>query len=588
MAAVGGYTSVLELKPEEAGFNRANALLKELYSNLKMVHDLAGNLGNMKLTIKFDNGQTSEVNRIAQEERKKQSEQNKILREKEREFKLHGGGVLNTYPKPVILDTDKEKAKFEKDSNKELKEFASMLKWTIGVLATFKAALELGKAVSQNASTQSSVLNQSDLFGIDPNKMLSLRRVSQIYSTNHNQESLNETLNKLFEFKTNPGLRGQLDSGLALDLSQGLGVSITSEMFDKESMESILMRVFKGYAQKQKSHDRGTRDRANLALKTLTGDSGLDLGLMLSSQGLDLQGAVNQQSGNVNPTTVGQRQVSIEIGKTLADFTTITDEFLSQLGNNLLPGLKHMNEFLESHRKDIAGITDALAKSIAFIFDLVTLNWGDAMKIAMPDRSAEDLDKASKAFGLSGFDQAKRFRDLGILSNGPYDTNGSQQLMDFTGKILSGKITQDQLKAYETEAKKREKLKGISDAVGSEFNPLDKEFSERILAEKLSGMYKSRNMPIDELKDLLNNDRGLQALGKLGPSQKGAFDSKLMSDILGFIKGVEGREGKVDIYIHMPDGSIQKQRISMQKSQSMLRDNNVAESYEMTGSGISA
>ncbi len=583
MAAVGGYTSVLELKPEASGFNQANRLLKELYENLKNIKDIAGSLGNMKLTVKLDNGESSQQNQVLQEEKRKRAEENKALREAEKHFRTNGG-TLNVPGRAQVMDTDKEKAKYEreqaKESNKQLKEFSSMLKWTVGVLATFKAALEIGKAISQNATVQSGVLNQSDKYGMDPMAMLTLRRVSTMYNPNHESTGFDNALQSLFNFKTDPGLKGQLDTGLALTMSQGLGTEITSGMFDKESMQSILFRVFKGYSERMKSTDRGVKDRANSALATLTGQSGADIGMMLASQGISLEQAFRGQAGNVTNTTGSQREVSIEIGELSANFQQVWDDFMSKMGRNLLDPMKKINAWLETNRGVIENFTSFLANVFTLNFEGIKVNMEQNQKNTK--KYEEDLALKS---GFSSVEQYNKMKSLGVINAYPNKYDGGLVITDNKGKVSSS-VTPDQLKALEQEASKRDRLKNISALLGGNFNTGDISGSENDLASKLGVLYKTGKLNVPGLEKALGDDQGLQAAGKMGRTSD--YESLLKRDILQFIQALENKEGKVEIIIRSPDGTVQKQKISLQKSQSMMRDNNVAENYEMTGSGISA
>jgi hypothetical protein len=581
MAAVGGYTSVLELKPEASGFNQANKLLKELYDNLKNIKDIAGSLNNMKLTVKLDDGQSSQANHAMQEEKRKRAEENRLLREWEKKVRT-SGGTLSTPGRADVMDTDKEKAKYDKakEANNLLKDFSTMLKWTIGVLSTFKAALELGKAISNNATVQSGVLNQADKYGMDPMAMLTLRRISTIYNPNHESTGFDNALQNLFNFKTDPGLKGQLDTGLALTMSQGLGTEITSGMFDKESMQSILFRVFKGYSEKMKNGTRGDKDRANSALATLTGQSGADIGLMLSSQGKSLEQAFRDQAGNITNTTGSQREVSIEIGESIANFQQIWDSFMSKLGKNLLEPLKKVNDWLEANRGTIENFTSFLANVFSLNFEGIQGNLKSADKVWEKDRQ----DRISKS-GIS-LEQYNKFQSLGLLSDtrNPF-TNDIVFINNLKG-YSQDKFNKDDLKELEKESAKRDRLKNISNLFGGTFNPSDINRTESDISSKLGNLYKSGKLNIPDLEKILNSDQGLQYSKNAG--RTGDFESYLKRDILQFIQELESKEGKVEIIIRMPDGSTQKQKISLQKSQSMMRDNDVAGNYEMTGSGVSA
>lgn len=578
MAAVGGYTSVLELKPEEAGFNRANSLLKELYNNLKMVHDLAGNLGNMKLIVKFDNGQSSELNRIAQEERRKQSEQNKILKEKEREFKLHGGGVLNTYPKPKILDTDIERSKNEKESNKQLKDFASTLKWTIGVLFSFKSALALIQSVTENSNKQSSIVTQSMKYNTDPMAIQTLRRISQIYNKG-DETGFNTILQKLFQFKYEPGLRGKLDTDTARDISNGLGTTINSEMFDKEPVMDIMFRIFKGYSEKQKSSDAGVRSRATLALESLFGDSGM--ALSLSSKGIDLQSAYNKNYGLSNDTTTGAMDVSIESGRAMANFGTIWDKFMTQIGTSLLDPLKRVNDWLESNRTRISGITQGISDVFGFFGDILTL--GDPLGVISKQfkkgqlQYREEEGKGAVKSGFNNSDQYFRLKSSGIF-NSFLDSNTGTVFIDGKSSLSKKEIID-----FEKKYKSIERLKKLSSIFGTSQNGSTSDI-ENSLASGLKGQILSGSEVPKELQDAIDNNDIMKRTLQYGTG--GTYGDQLYKEILNYIKKVETMEGKVEILLHMPDGSTKKETISMKKSQSMNRDNYIAQNMSLMGSGL--
>ena len=589
MAAVGGFTSILELKPEVGGFNTANDLLIKLYNNLKKIKDLAGNLGNMKLTIKLDNGEVSEASRIAQEERRKIAEQKRILREKEKEFKLHGGGVLNgeASPRAKLSEMQMPNERYVKESNKQLSDFASMIKWTIGVLATFKGALELGKAVVNNASVQSSILNQGDKFGMSPMAMLTMKRVAGIYDStgNHDINSLDPAMEKLFGFMNDPALRGTLDTQAAKDLNNGLGFSVTSDTFNgKESLQSVMFRMFKGFAQAMKSKDSKVRSKAMRSMESLAGPSGLAVAQMLSSQGLDLETAYNNNLGKTGDPTKGAREQSIVFGTTIADFSAIWEKFMSQIGNSLLEPFKKINKILEDNREGIASFTQNFANIIGFLGSLVTRDIGEISKAANnfneSNKKTEESDALKK--GFKTVEQYNRLKESGIINPVTNAFGGITTIggYDFS---LSTNVSPKQLQKFEDEYNRKNRLKSLSGVFGSKYDESSKQNSENNLAKLLTFQYQSKTLQYDELKKIIESGHDQWGKPYTGKDYDG---QKLFSDILKFIQAQEAKEGKVTVTINTPDGKTQKQTISMKKAQSMNRDSQVAMSASLNGAGL--
>lgn len=450
---VGGFTSVLEIKPDAAGFNASISLLNSLYDQLKKIKDLAGNIGNMKLTVKFEGLENSS------------DQANKVKAQKERELRSQGLMPVklnreSINPSMSIKkhwreveeqnnDAWKQKNQKQKETNKNLTDFSSALKWLTGLLLSG----EFARSVFKSMESQQATAFGASGFNMSPKAYYDLQNVSRVFA-NDKGTSFDSLLNKLQGFQTNPQLRGDLDKNFATLLKTGAGVNVDTDFIGK-TYEQNLTNISNSLLKRMNSKDDKTRLGAIETAK--------ELGIFDVLQGVNTNGggSIGSAIGKNNAMTVGvdfsaSSKVLTELNETFLFFKNQMDHLTSNLSEDILSPMKRINDFLSSNKDTFKEVGDEIGDLLGLLVSLLS---GDANNMMMIfNKRQKSLDDNNEK--ILGKTKAGQLKSLGISPT--FDLN------DKLDKNIENDLTRFN-KIQSKLMKSGSDVTGLSDSVKKDF-----------------------------------------------------------------------------------------------------------------------
>ena len=518
---VGGFTSQLKLEVDPAGFTAGISLLKRLHTELKNIKDIAGTLGNMKLTVKFDNGNVSEEAKKSLNQGRLTKEQQQILRSYRNE------NELSKEKKAEQSEQDKKERDQRKQSEDRLRDFGSTLKWTIGILATFGASL--AALVFTNSKENTSTSLSAAGLNMSPVDMYLLKRIGNIFG-NGNADAFDQPLKSLRAFETEPGLKGNLNSDMAVGLHTGLGLNINSSTFN-EPVDQLMNRIANAFLSIQKTGSKEEKLKADAFVSQEFGEGFLNTLLGMFSQGITTMEGAMTQAGNATVTTSSDiknsQNFNVQSNRFLADISDQANKLAISLENSLLPSLKMLNQWLEDNKDKIANTLVSTGKLIA---GLVTMN--PAM-----------INEARDALVYGGKSNQERLIGLGILND--------KGALDEKGVSLFNPLD---ITSFEDKAKKLESFESKLQSLipkGSQYEYL-KLGVENQVQQAHGDVYQAERNALKYLQSqpLPGSSQLFQMLGQLlGPSGNGnATQSDIEKKLqIGFDVKVESRDPETKV-----------------------------------------